>query len=94
MSIGDKPAIVARDAAQVAAIAKQAADTAQQTENALSGVPGVPGKDVAMKVLGGVAIVGGIVSTALTAGTVPAIIVGVAGIASFIAGLLHTAPAK
>jgi len=46
-----------------------------------------------MKIFGGIAIVGGAVGAALTAGTVPAIVAGVAALGSYIAGLNHPTPA-
>jgi len=84
----DKPAIVARDAQEAAALAKQAQDAVQS-------VPGTfPAKDTVLKVLGAIGVVGGTVATALTAGTLPAIIAGGAALATYFAGLFHTAPGK
>ena len=81
----DKPGIVARDAAQAAEIANQAAA-------AVSTIPGVPNKGVILHVLGGVAVVGTAVATAITAGTVPAIIAGVVGVTTYIIGWLNPTP--
>jgi preprotein translocase subunit SecF len=92
MAFGDKPSVIARDAAEAAAIAKQASDTANQAASGLAAAPDGSFKDTALKVLGGIGVVGGIVSTALTAGTGPAIVAGVTGIAIYIAGLFHTTP--
>ena len=85
MSAGDKPSIVARDAQQAAAVAQQAAD-------AVNAIPGVPNKGIILHVLAGVGIVGGAVATALTAGTVPAIVAGVSAVAIYIAGWLNPTP--
>lgn len=88
MSMGDKPAVIARDAQEAAKRAQEASDTIQA-------IPGsFPYKDVVLKVLGGITVVGGTVGTALTAGTLPAIVFGAASLATFFAGLFHTTPAK
>lgn len=85
--MNDKPSIVARDAQEAAAAAKQAAD-------GLSALPTSPTRDTLLKVLGGVTTVGGIVATALIAGTVPAFVAGGVGIVTWLAGLFHTTPSK
>jgi preprotein translocase subunit SecF len=86
MNTNDKPAVVARDAAQAAEIAKEAAA-------AVSAIPGLPNKAVILHVLGGVAVIGTAVGAALTAGTVPAIIAGCVGVATYIIGWLNPTPA-
>ena len=81
----DKPAIVAEEAQKAAAIAKEAAA-------AVDAVPGLPNKAIILHILGGVAVVGGAVATALTAGTVPAIVAGCVGVATYIIGWLNPTP--
>jgi hypothetical protein len=46
-----------------------------------------------MKILGGIAVVGGAVASGLTAGALPAVIAGVAALGSYVAGLNHPTPA-
>ena len=54
----DKPAVIAEKAQKAAAIAKEAAA-------AVDAVPGLPNKAIILHILGGVAVVGGAVATAL-----------------------------
>ena len=81
----DKPAVIAEKAQEAAAIAKEAAA-------AVDAVPGLPNKAIILHILGGVAVVGGAVATALTAGTVPAIVAGCVGVATYIIGWLNPTP--
>lgn len=92
--MNDKPAIVAEQAQQAAAYAAKMAQAAQEAADLVNTTPGTtPTKTIVLRILGGVATVGGIVATALTAGTVPAIVAGAVGIATYVTGLLQPSPA-
>lgn len=81
----DKPSVVET--------AKQVAYATQQAEQALSATPGVPQKAVIIHVLTGVGIASGILVTALTLGTVPAIVGGIGAVSAYIAGWINPSPA-
>ena len=90
----DKPVISAELAQQAAAYATQMAQAAQEAAGLVNSLPGVtPTKTIVLRVLGAVAGVGGIVTTAVTAGTVPALFFGGISLAVYIAGLWQPSPA-
>ena len=88
----DKPVIEAEKAQQAAAIAREAAAAANQAGQVVGALPDSSTKNTLLKVLGAVGVIGTITATALSAGTVPAIIVGVASTATYLAGLFHPSP--
>ena len=88
----DKPSIVAQDAQHAAAVAKQVVSVAAQANAAANALPPSSTRNTVLKVLAGVATVGGIVATALTAGTVPAIVGGAVSVTVYVLGLLHPTP--
>ena len=86
MNTNDKPAVVARDAAQAAEIAKEAAAAVDAT-------PGIPHKGVILHILGGVVLAGGCATAIATLGLVPGLIATGGGIATYIIGWLNPSPA-
>jgi hypothetical protein len=89
----DKPIIGINAAQQAAATAQQVANAAEAAQTALTAVPGdSPEKNTVLKVLAGVVVAGGVVTSILTMGIVPAIPVAITAIGTYIAGLYTASP--
>lgn len=80
------------NAKAAAAVAQQVAANAATAQAAVDALPPSSTRNTLLKVLAGVATVGGIVATALTAGTVPAIVGGAVSVTVYVLGLLHPTP--
>ncbi len=85
MNTNDKPAIVARDAAQAAAAAEKVAA-------AINALPPSATRNNVLKVLAGVGWAAGVVITATTAGIPMAIIGGVPSLVGLISAWMHPTP--
>jgi len=83
--MNDKPSIVAQQAQQAAAIAKQASEV-------IASVPGVPNKGIVLHVLAGVGIVAGGIVAVATMGVVPGIIATLGAITTYVMGWLNPTP--
>jgi small-conductance mechanosensitive channel len=86
MSIGDKPSIVARDAQQAVAAAKQATDI-------VDSIPGLPSKALILHILGGVTVAAGAVTAIATLGVGPGLAIAAGGVATYIIGWINPSPA-
>lgn len=81
----DKPSVVAEQAQQAAAIAKEAAA-------AIDAVPGVPSKGILLHVIAGVGVAAGAVVAITTLGVVPGIIASLGGVTAYVLGWLNPTP--